>query len=140
MKKGKERIKLYILYILNIILSILPIILTVVFNFKDYISTPERAVSLSLSGILAVTVMVLSVLNKLPKDISSNVKLALLTIFLWLLKPLISELCLLCTMLLVGNIASHLIFCKGIKRQKAIVEGMEKLDIEKEIIDLEGRV
>ncbi len=140
MKKSKVITRLYILYTLNILLSILPIVLTVAFNFKSYVATPERAISLSLSGILALSVITLNALNKLPKDLSGIVKLALLTAFLWLLKPLIAELCLLCTMLLAGNIAGTLIFSRPIKHQKALVEGLDGKEIEKEIYEIEGRV
>lgn len=136
----KERCKLYILYTLNILLCILPIILTIAFNFKSYVSTPERTLSLSLSGMLAITVIILNVLNKLPKNVSSIAKLAIVTAFLWLLKPIINELCLLCTMLLCGNLSSMLIFSKAIKKQKGICEGLDKREIEREIIEIEGRV
>lgn len=140
MKKSKVVIKLYILYTLNILIAVLPIVLTIAFNFKSYVSTPERAISLTLSGILALTVIVLNAINKLPKELSGVVKLGIITAFLWVLKPLISELCLLCTMLLVGNITSQIIFSHPIKHQKALVEGLERKDVEREIIELEGRV
>lgn len=143
----KQRFKLALLYVLQILVVVSPVIGLLVIKRNDYFTNPEKVYSLSFAGIMALTVLVLQVIGKTPKNVHKLIKLGVLTLFLWVLKPILTELCLLVTASFAGELFGFLCFHHAIKMQKLKISTLEHKKIEEELtpaieneIELRGRV
>ena len=74
-KKGK----LALLYIFSFIVSIAPITIIIACNWSHYTKTPAT-VSLSVGGIMAVGLIIVKTLGKMPQNVNRLVKYG---IFVW---------------------------------------------------------
>lgn len=114
----KERYKLVILYVLQILIIIAPVLAVIIVRRNDYITSPSKSFALSFGAIVAFIIMILQVLNKMPKDIHLIVKLGVASVFLWMLRPILDELCLLLTCAFGGELLGWLVCSHAIKMQK----------------------
>ena len=144
---ARERLKLAILYVLQVILVVTPVLTLVILKRKDYFASTEKIFSLSFTGIVAFGVLILQVIGKTPKKIHSLIKLSLLTLFLWALKPILSELCLIVTSVFAGELMGFLCLSYPIKMQKLKVSTLEHKKTESELkpmieneIEVRGRL
>ena len=144
---ARERLKLALLYVMQIILVIAPVLVLFIFKRKDYFATPEKIFSLSLTGFIAFSVLILQVIGKTPKKVHSLIRLSLITLFLWALKPILSELCLIATSVFAGELVGFLCFSYPIKMQKLKVSTLEHKKTENELnplieneIEVRGRL
>lgn len=121
----KQRFKLVVLSVLQILVVIAPIIALVIYKRNDYFTNPEKIFSLSFAGVVALCVITLQVMGKTPKNLHKLIKLALLTLFLWVMKPVLLDLCLLTTATFVGELLGFLCFSHVIKMQKLKISALE---------------
>lgn len=140
--KSKDKRKLILFYVLQTIIVISPIIAVVVIKRNDYFRVPEKAFSLSFACISAFVIMVLQILGKMPKNVHIIVKLGLLTVFLWMIRPILDDLCMLLTCALGGEIVGMSLFAKPIRLLKKRIDCIEYAEIKKDIEsnNISGRV
>lgn len=131
--KSKDRCKLLLLYVSQAIVIIAPIIAVIVVKRNDYFSVPEKTFSLSFACISAFVIMVLQILGKMPKNVHIIVKLGLITVFLWMIRPILDDLCLLLTCALGGEIVGMALFSKAIILLKKRIDCIEFDEIKKDI-------
>lgn len=144
---ARERFKLVILYVLQIIFVIAPVLTLIILKRKDYFASTEKIFSLSFTGMVAFVVLILQVIGKSPKNIHSLIKLSVITLFLWALKPILSELCLIITAVFAGELMGFLCFTHPIKMQKIKVSTLEHKKAESDLkqfsedeIEVRGRL
>lgn len=113
-----QKKKLYSLYIASFIVSVLPLIIVVAFNFEHYTKTPKSTISLTVGGVMALILMGLKAINKLPKIASSPIKIGIVLLIVCLLEPLILDLKLFLVALFIGATLDSLIFSGRIKNLK----------------------
>lgn len=129
----KQRFKLALLIVLQITVVISPLVGLLIFKRSDYFKTPEKIYSLSFSCVVCLTFIILQALGKTPKNLHKLIKLALLSVFLWVLRPVLYDLCLLVTACFVGELLGFLIFSHFIKVQRLKVTSLETLKVENEL-------
>lgn len=133
MMKSKDRYKLLLLYVLQAIVIVAPIIAVIVIKRNDYFSVPEKTFSLSFACISAFVIMVLQILGKMPKNVHVIVKLGLITVFLWMIRPILDDLCLLLTCAFGGEIVGMALFAKPIRLLKKRIDYVEYVEIKRDI-------
>ncbi len=116
--------KLIVMQMFSFIVSILPIIITVIVNKNVYVKSVSDAVKLSIAGIICMIFIFLKVVGKLkiPKRI---VTYGIVFIMAYLLDSLMGDILLLSGMAFIGELADAMLFAIPIKRLK------EKILIEK---------
>lgn len=144
---AKEKLKLALLFILQIIFVIAPVIVLIILKRNDYFGTPEKVFSLSLTGAIVFLALILQIVGKAPKNVHNLIKLSVITLFLWALKPILSELCVLMTAVFAGEFLGFLCFSYPIKKQKLKLSALERKKTENELapliekeIELRGRL
>lgn len=116
-----NRAKLVMLYILSFIVSIAPLVIVVAINWSHYVSTPSRTVSLSIGGAMAVLLMLLKTLGKMPQNVNRVVKYGVLFGIVWLLEPIIQDLKILTFAAFIGELVDSLFFVWQIRRLKETI-------------------
>lgn len=97
--------------------SVAPLLLCVVANWGKYVKTPGDAVSLALGGGIAVVLLLLKVLGKLPvprRVVFYGVTFAMA----YLLESLLDDLVLLSGMAFLGEVADLVLFQRAIRVAK----------------------
>lgn len=130
---AKNKFKLTLLYILQILLVISPVIAVIIIKRNDYFTTANKLFSLSFAGVTGITILVLQVVGKTPKNIHILIKLGVITLILWLLRPILDELCLLVTACFGGELLGFLTLSYPIKMQKLKVKRLELAIAEKSL-------
>lgn len=101
--------------------SIAPILVVIGLNWSDYTSSTPSIISLSVGGAMALVLMLLKALDKMPKDMKSVFKYAIAFVLVFLLDPIIQDLKWLLGAALIGEVLDISIFEWMIKRtQKEI--------------------
>ena len=145
MKKLKlnDNGKLIILYLLQILVIIAPVLIVIILKREEYFTKPEKVFSLSFGAIIALSIAVLQIIGKMPKNIHMLIRLGVITLILWLLRPILDELCILLTCAFCGEFLSWALFTKPIKTIKKRKNISEIAKIKNEIElqdDITGRV
>lgn len=110
--------KLYSLYIASFLVSVIPLVLVVAFNWDHYTKTRLSTWSLTIGGLMALALLGLKAIGKMPKIASSPVKLGILLLVTCLLEPLIMDLKLFLLALFVGAVLDSIFFVGRIKKLK----------------------
>lgn len=113
-KKGK----LALLYIFSFIISIAPITIIIACNWSHYTKTPASTVSLSVGGIMAVGLIIVKTLGKMPQNVNRLVKYGILFGIVWLLEPIILDLKVLLGAAFLGELLDSLFFVRKIRQLK----------------------
>ena len=139
MKKNNYTLALVGLYAGYFLTAIAPVLSVVVIKWKDYVSTPSRAVSLASGGIIALALLLMQIAGKTTRNVHRIVKFGVLTLACWSLNALIDELCLLVSCAFGGELLSWAIFTIPIEKIKEKrLDGSVKKLIEDSV--LSGRV
>lgn len=142
--KSNFKGKLILLYILQVLVMITPVLVVIILKKDEYINNSQKAFSLGFGGIIALTIIVLQIVGKLPKNLHAIIKLGLATLILWMLRPILDELCLLVTCAFGGELFAWLFFSKAIRNLKAKIDYKESETIKKAVDDgekpISGRV
>jgi|GEM_PF-2676330 len=139
-KKNKLNLGLFGLYVGYCLTSIAPVLAVVIINWSDYVSTPQKAVSLASGGVIGLTLIGLQLFDKMPKNLHRIAKYGILTLICWSLNAIIADLCLLMTCAFLGETAAWLIFTRPIKSLKTQKNGQDLLKILADKEELSGRV
>lgn len=96
-----------VLQIFSVIALVLPLIIFVVVNKEKYITTANDATKISIGLIIGVAyalVLVLKVLKEINKYFKPLISLVVFTLIVYFLKPMINDLFLILTMVIIGYI------------------------------------
>lgn len=142
--KNNYKSKLILFYVFQVLVTIAPVLVVIVLKKDEYINDSQKAFSLGFGGIIALTVMVLQIVGKLPRNLHIIIKLGLATLILWMLRPILDELCLLVTCAFGGELLAWLCFSKAIRNLKAKADYKDSETIRKAVEDgdkpISGRV
>ena len=130
---NKYKRELFLLYFLQVLVLITPVLIVVILKKEEYIRDSRKAFSLGFGAITALTIIALQIAGKLPKTVHIIIKLGLTTVFLWMLRPILDELCLLTTCAFAGETAAWLIFTKPIITLKAKADYKDAQNIERSV-------
>ncbi len=129
----KLTVKKVLMQIGGFLVSILPILVAVGVKWNDYTSTTSRSVSLGIGGGVALILIFLKAIGKLPQKIKPIFRYSIALILVFLLDPLIQDLKLLLGMAIVGEVLDMSIFSWQITRlQKRIDAGITAEEISKQ--------
>lgn len=129
----KLTVKKILMQIGGFLVSILPILVAVGVKWNDYTSTTARSVSLGIGGGVALILIFLKAIGKLPQKIKPIFRYSIALILVFLLDPLIQDLKLLLGMAIVGEVLDMSIFSWQITRlQKRIDAGITAEEISKQ--------
>ena len=106
----KPTIKKGLLQMGGFVTSIAPIVATVIIKWDSYTSTPTRSVSLGVGGVMALILILIKTLNKIPKGTKPIIGYAIAFALVAMLEPLILDLKLLLGMALIGEGLDTVIF------------------------------
>ncbi len=129
----KQRFKLAMLCLMQIVIVIAPVIGLIVYKRNEYFASSEKVYSLSIAAVISITFIILQVLGKTPKNVHKIIKLAVLSLFLWVLRPILYDLCLIVTAGFVGELLGFLIFSHLIRIQKLKIASLETSEITGEL-------
>ena len=113
-----NKIKLMWLYIGSFLVSIAPIVIMVAFNWGHYTSTPKSSMSLAIGGVMAVILILLKAMDKLPKRVKRIIYYVIGFFMVWLLEPILLDLKWLLGMAIIGEGLDMAFFSWKIKRLK----------------------
>lgn len=83
---------LAVLYIIDVLVCLLPLLVPVLVNIKYYTATVERTVTLSVGAVMLVIVVVLVAVGKLPKGLGGTFWLIVFDVILFFIDPIIGQL------------------------------------------------
>lgn len=118
MTQSKMKAKLVLLHISSFVVSILPIVLIVAFNWNHYVKTPSSTVSLAVGGSLAMLFLLAKALGKLPDKTKRVVKYGVFFGLVILLDPIIQDLKILSGGAFLGELLDSVFFERQIKKLK----------------------
>lgn len=129
----KLTVKKILLQIGSFFISIAPIAVAVGLKWDDYTSTTTRTVSLGIGGAIAILLILLKALGKMPTRIKPIFRYSVALAIVFLLDPLIQDLKMLLGMAVVGEVLDMSIFSWQITRcQKQIDAGITATEIGKQ--------
>lgn len=102
--KNKAYIRLFCFSLLRVVVTVLPLALTLFFNRGRYFTAPGQSVKLSIGGLICVILLFLAVIGKLQAP-RRAVAVFMATVLSWLFAAIIHDLTLLLFMWLVGEVA-----------------------------------
>lgn len=139
---SKDKWKLLLFYVLQALVITAPILTVIIIKRNDYFRVPEKAFSLSFACISALVIMIFQILGKMPKNVHVIIKSGILTVFLWMIRPILDDLCLLLTCAFGGELLGIALFSKPIRLLKKRIECIEYAEIKRDIQSNEtsGRV
>lgn len=141
-----------VLEIFSVIALILPLIIFVIANKEKYITTANDATKISIGLIIGVAyalVLVLKVLKEINKYFKPLISLVVFTLIVYFLKPMINDLFLILTMVIIGyilflvliTIANHFIeYGKEYAHQKVREQAKQDYEEKQEKIKKVGNV
>ena len=124
----KPTIKKGLLQMGGFLTSIAPIVATVIIKWDSYTSTPTRSVSLGVGGVMAVILILIKTLNKIPKGTKPIIGYAIAFALVAMLEPLILDLKLLLGMALIGEGLDTVIFSWQITKVQRQIEAQAVTD------------
>lgn len=113
--KTKSKIRLYKL--LQMLVSVLPLIVLIIVNWEVYTETPASTVSLGFGMVVAMIFAILKILNRMPKNLKSVVWAGIVCALCWCLKLLIVDLPIIATAWFIGSLLGE-IFTPIIKKNE----------------------
>ncbi len=114
------------LYIASVIVQILPLLIAFAINWDEYViekgenSKISMGISLTVGGILCASMIVLSVIQQMPKG-NGVFFTVIVFIIICLLEPLIKDLKLLWGMFLLGKVINSIFLVGAIKNVKEAI-------------------
>lgn len=109
-KPMNKKVKKALLQSGGFLASIAPILVVIGLNWSDYTSSTPSIISLSVGGAMALVLMLLKAIGKMPKDMKSVFKYAIAFVLVFLLDPLIQDLKWLLGAALIGEVLDISIF------------------------------
>ena len=123
------------------LLSLGPVAVAVALDWDVYTASAARCVSLSVAGVLAVTLVALQMAGRAPKRVKRVVWYALVAAALWLLTPIVQSLAVLVTCMAVGEGAAMLLAAPVIRRLRRMREDRRLADVVgAAVAEAQGRV
>lgn len=113
MKKNKSKVRL--LKLLQVLVSVLPLLVVVVLNWEVYTKTPASSVSLGFGMIVGAVFALLKLLDRMPKNVKSVVWAGIACVLCWCLKILIVDLPIIATAWFIGSVLAE-VFTPMIKK------------------------
>ena len=107
MKNLKNKVRIFKL--LQIILSVLPLIALIIVNWNVYTKTTGSSISLGFGMLLAIVFAILKLLGRLPKNVKGVIKSAIVCGLCWALKVLIVDLPIISTAWLIGSLLAEIL-------------------------------
>ncbi|MBO4535303.1 MAG: hypothetical protein J5755_05140, partial [Clostridia bacterium] len=105
----KSKRKLVGAYLLYVVLALAPMAVVVGLDWRVYVATPARVVSLSIAGVAALLLVVLQATAHLPRSVKRVVVYGVIAGALWALRPIVDQLALLMTAMTGGELMAMLI-------------------------------
>ena len=102
--------------------SVAPLVGVVAFRWSSYVSTTPKAVSLSIGGAVAVILLALKAMGKMPKNTKPVAVALVATALVYALDPLVQDLKYLLTAFTAGELADFAIFQPAINKTKRAIE------------------
>ena len=128
-------------YLLYGVLALTPVVVAVALDWQVYTASPQRCLSLSFAGGLAVTLVALQVSGHAPKKVKRVVWYALAAGVLWLLRPIIDSLAVLVTCMAIGEGAALLVAMPMVRiARRRLHEGILRDTVADAITQAQGRV
>lgn len=129
-KKIKPKTKLLLLQGFGGAVTFAPLIIAIGINFKEYFSTTQSAVSMSLGGAMAVAVVVIQLLGKGKKMLGSAIVISgIVFAFCIFLEPLILNLKLLTGTVFLGEAVYAVGFKTAITNTKKQIDRVEQTTV-----------
>ena len=116
-KKPNLKARLVWLYIGSFIVSIAPLVVYLIFNWRVYVKNPGETIKLTFGGILLVVLVFMKVIGKLkmPRRV---VAFGIVFVMAYLLQSILNDLLLLSGMALLGEFVDFAIFQRAIKNTR----------------------
>lgn len=137
-------VKKVLLQILGFCVSILPILIVVGMNWGEYTKTTESTVSLCVGGVIALVLILIKAIGKMPKQIHPLIKYAVALVLVVALDAVVKDLKLLLAAAIVGEVLNLPVeyYLKKVKRaidQQATVTAVDN-QTQKIVDAIKGRV
>lgn len=137
-------VKKVLLQILGYCVSILPILIVVGMNWGEYTKTTEATVSLCVGGVIALVLILIKAIGKMPKQIHPLIKYAVALVLVVALDAVVKDLKLLLAAAIVGEVLNLPVeyYLKKVKRaidQQATVTAVDN-QTQKIVDAIKGRV
>ena len=116
--RNKNKISLLALYAGYFLTAVAPVLTVIALNWKDYVNTPSKTVSLASGGLIAIVLLIMQIMGKTTANVHRLVKFGVLTLACWSLNALIDQLCLLVSCAFGGEFLSWAIFTIPIQKVK----------------------
>lgn len=97
-------VKKVLFQVLGYIVSILPILVVVGLNWNEYTKTTTSTVSLCVGGVIALVLILIKAIGKMPKKIHPIIKYAVALVLVVALDALVQDLKLLLAAAIVGEV------------------------------------
>lgn len=97
-------VKKVLFQVLGYIVSILPILVVVGLNWNEYTETTASTVSLCVGGVIALVLILIKAIGKMPKKIHPIIKYAVALVLVVALDALVQDLKLLLAAAIVGEV------------------------------------
>lgn len=127
-KPMKPGVKKLLLQIGGFLISILPLCILVGIRWDVYTATKSTSLSLGFGGVMAVILMLISALGKMPKKIHPCLRLGVLLLLAVAFRSLLSDIIYLLAAAFVGELLYLCIFEWQIKRVQREIEQQPALD------------
>ncbi len=108
--------KKVILSIIRFFVSVAPLAVAVAFNWGEYTRTVRAGVSLAAGGVIAFILIILKLLNRVPKKVNGVVKYGVAFAMTYLLQDLLNDAVLLTGCAFAGEVLDWLIFTVPIRK------------------------
>ena len=125
---GKLKRRKVALCFIRFFVSVAPIAVAVGLNWNDYTRTVRSGVSLAAGGIIALVLIVLKLLNRMPKKVHGVIKYGIVFIVTYLLQDLLNDAVLLTGCAFVGELLDWAIFTLPIKKTEEKIALESSLD------------
>jgi hypothetical protein len=102
-----KRNKARLLKLVQLLVSVLPLIALIIVNWEVYTKTPASTASLGFGMVIAIVFAVLKLLGRLPKNIKGVVWAGIVCVMCWCLKILIVDLPIISTAWFMGSLLAE---------------------------------
>ena len=91
--KRYSKVKMFLLYVLSLLVNLLPLIIVLIINWGVCTKTQREGVAITVTGISWIVFLVASMIGAMPKKVNRVVTLVVAFVVLELMKPLLSCMC-----------------------------------------------
>ena len=121
-----------VLCVMRFFVSIAPIAVAVALNWGEYTRSVRSGISLAAGGVIALILIILKLLNRVPKKIHGVIKYGVVFVITYLLQDLLNDAVLLTGCAFVGELLDWAIFTIPIRKTEERIVAENSADVTSE--------